>query len=317
MSNQILFVDTTHPALPLMLETMGFACQHYYGNDLEEFKLLISKAFGLIIRSKFGLNADILNAANELKFVGRVGAGMENIDVELADKKGIVLFNAPEGNRDAVAEHTLGMLLALNNRILIADREIRSGIWLREENRGVEIQGKTIALIGYGNMGSAIAKRLSGFGANVIAYDKYKSNFSDDFVKEVNMETVFQLADIVSLHIPQTDETKYLVNSDWINNFIKPIVLINTSRGKIVKTSHLIQALKQGNIVGACLDVLEFENSSFENVFKDNLSPDFEFLLHSDKVILTPHIAGWTHESNLKLATVLAEKIKTNFCNNC
>ena len=313
MSQKILFIDTTHPVLSQLLEEAGFSCEHFYGLNLSDLVSIIGNYHGVIVRSKFSLDKELLSKAIKLKFIGRVGAGMENIDLEYAAERNIVCFNAPEGNRDAVGEHSLGMLLALNNKLLIADAEVRNGIWKREENRGTEIQGKTIGIIGYGNMGSAFAQRLSGFGATVLAYDKYKKGFGTSQVKEVKMDVLFEKADIVSLHIPLTDETRYLVNDEWIERFKKNIVLINTSRGKIVKTSAVVKGLKSGNINGACLDVLEYEKTSFENLYKSELPDDFQYLIKSDRVILSPHIAGWTHESNRKLAEVISRKIIRKF----
>lgn len=313
MSKNILFIDTTHPVLPELLEAAGFKCAHFYGTDLEELKKIIGNYEGLIIRSKFLLDKALLSKASKLKFIGRVGAGMENIDLDSALSNGITCFNAPEGNRDAVGEHTLGMLLALNNKLLIADKEVRLGIWKREENRGMEIKGKTIGIIGYGNMGSAFAKRLCGFGAKVIAYDKYKKGFGDSLVSEVSMAEIFEQAEIVSLHLPLTEETHSLVDIKWINNFKKSFILINTSRGKVVKTSALVAAMKTEKIMGTCLDVMEYEKTSFENLYKEDLPADFHYLINSNRVVLSPHIAGWTHESNRKLAEVIASKIIQSF----
>ncbi len=313
MKAKVVFADTTHPVLPQLLTEQGFECVHFYESDTNKLKLLLKDAFGLIIRSRFPIDEALLEIAPQLKFIGRVGAGMENIDIAAAQARQIKLFNAPEGNRDAVAEHSLGMLLALNNRLLIVDAEVRNGIWKREENRGVEIHGKTIGIIGFGNMGEAFSKRLQGFGAKIMAYDKYKFGFGNDFVEEVSMDQLFEQADIVSLHIPQTVETKGLVRMEWLSRFKKPIVLINTSRGKIVKSSDLLDAISNGLVSGACLDVLEYESSSFEKLFAGDMPETFRQLINCKKVILSPHIAGWTLESNIKLATVLAEKIGANF----
>jgi D-3-phosphoglycerate dehydrogenase len=256
------------------------------------------------------MDKDILSRAKALKFVGRVGAGMENIDVPYAESLGVKCLNAPEGNRDAVGEHALGMLLMLLNNLRKADREVREGVWIREGNRGVEIQGKTIGIIGYGNMGSAFAKRLVGFDARVIAYDKYKFNYSDQFSGEATLETVFQESDILSLHVPLTDETTFMANDQFISRFRKNIYLINTSRGKVLKTADLVKNLKTGKVIGAALDVLEYEKLSFEDIDQGNLPDDFKYLIQSDRVVLSPHIAGWTHESNYKMAKVIVEKIK-------
>jgi D-3-phosphoglycerate dehydrogenase len=255
------------------------------------------------------MNRQLIDKATNLKFIGRVGAGMESIDVAYAESKGIKCFNSPEGNRDAVGEHALGMLIAVMNNFLHADKQVRNGEWKREENRGVEIKGKTIGIIGYGNMGSAFAKKLKGFEANVIAYDKYKFNYSDEFVKEVSLEEIFENSDILSLHVPLTDETHYMLNASFINKFKKKFWLINTSRGAVVNTNDLVAALKSGKVKGAALDVIEYEETSFETLSGKDLPDAWKYLISSDKVILTPHIAGWTVESKIKLAKVLAEKI--------
>ena len=318
MLKRVLFIDSTHPILVQRLENMGFKCEHFENYNYADYKRIVSEYNGLIIRSGIPINKELLDVAINLKFIGRVGAGLENIDIEYAEAKGILCINAPEGNRDAVGEHTLAMLLNILNRIRIADQEVRAGIWKREENRGTELSGKTIGIIGYGNMGSAFAKRLQGFDVHTIAYDKYKNNYSSNLVKEEQMQTLFDTCDVVSLHIPFTKETEYLVNEAWINKFKKPIFLINTSRGQIVKTEDLIKGIENGKILGACLDVLEFEGKSFEKL--DNTSSEsMNYLINSNKVILTPHIAGWTHESNFKLANVIADKIslfKKSFDNN-
>jgi D-3-phosphoglycerate dehydrogenase len=308
-SGRVLFIDTAHPYLSSELENKGFTCEHYFGTNRDEILEQLHLYDGVVIRSKIKLDKEALDQATKLKFIGRVGAGMENIDLPYAVAKGITCLNAPEGNRDAVGEHTTGMLLALLNHLCRVDIEVRNGIWIREGNRGTEIHGKTIALIGYGNMGSAFAKRLSGFGANVIAYDKYKKGYSDQYVKEVSMEEVFNQTDILSLHIPLTDETFKLVNDQYLAKFSKAIFLVNTARGQCVDTEALVNALDTGRVLGAALDVLEFEKLSFENLDSSNLPESFKRLITSNKVILSPHIAGWTHESHYKMAKVLVDKI--------
>ena len=309
MKPRVLFLDTTHPSLAEGLEALGFECLHTPLLRREEILPLLGECEGIIVRSKIRLDREALEQAGRLKFIGRVGAGMENIDQAYAESKGIVCLNAPEGNRDAVGEQAIGMLLVLFNHLRRADREVRQGIWIREGNRGTEIGGKTIAIIGYGNMGSAFAEKLSGFGAEVIAFDKYKTGFSEMFVREVTMETVFQEADVVSLHVPLTDETLGLVNREWLSRFRKPITVINTSRGQCLDTAALMDAIDEGKVVGAALDVLEYEKLSFENLESESLPEPFRRLINCDKVVLSPHIAGWTHESNLKMAKVLVEKI--------
>ncbi|NOY50279.1 MAG: hydroxyacid dehydrogenase [Chlorobi bacterium] len=309
VKGKVLFIDTTHPKLPLLLELAGFEVEHFYSNDIETLKQMASGYCGFIIRSKFRMDEEILRHATNLKFIGRVGAGMENIDLEKAEKLGIKCFNAPEGNRDAVAEQAIAMLLTLFNNLLRADSEVRQGVWKREENRGIELGGKTIGIIGYGNTGNAFAHKLSGFGLDILAYDKYKSGFSNEFVREAELEEVFDRADIVSFHLPLTDETRFMANADFFDSFEKDIFVINTSRGEVLRTADLIEGLEKGKIRGACLDVLEYEGLSFENIDKDQLPGDFLKLIERQDVVLSPHIAGWTQESNIKLSTVLAEKI--------
>ncbi|PLX23712.1 MAG: hydroxyacid dehydrogenase, partial [Salinivirgaceae bacterium] len=275
----------------------------------EECLQIIDQYDGIIIRSKFIIDDPFLEKATKLKFIGRVGAGMENIDVEAAEKRGIKCFNSPEGNRDAVGEQALGMLLALQNNLIRANSEVRNGIWRREENRGAEIKGKTIGIIGFGNMGSTFAKKLQGMEMQILAYDKYKKNYAPAYVKETSLEKLFKESDIISLHVPLTEETRFMVNDDFLKRFSKQIIVINTARGKVLQTEALVKAMKSGKVTGACLDVLEYEATSFENLFSEKLPEAFEYLKNSERVILSPHIAGWTHESNVKLSSILAEKI--------
>jgi D-3-phosphoglycerate dehydrogenase / 2-oxoglutarate reductase len=310
MRPKVLFIDTVHPVLQDDLMSYGYDCDHFEYHTEEDYTNIIHRYAGVIIRSKIKLDETMLSRGTNLKFIARVGAGMENIDVEYARSKGIQCLNAPEGNRDAVGEHAVGMLMMLLNNMRKADREVREGVWIREGNRGVEIHGKTIGIIGYGNMGSAFAQRLCGFEANVLAYDKYKSNYSDQYVTETDMQTIFEKTDILSLHVPLTQETSWLVNDHYINSFKKPIYFINTARGKVLKTADLVSNIKTGKVRGAALDVLEYEKLSFEDINKDSLPDDFKYLIQSDKVVLSPHIAGWTHESNYKMAKVIAEKIR-------
>ncbi|MCK9271150.1 MAG: NAD(P)-dependent oxidoreductase [Bacteroidales bacterium] len=310
---KVLFIDTAHPVLTEELTRMGYQCDYFENYSRNDYLRIVGQYFGIIIRGKIKLDAEMLTAARQLKFIGRVGAGMENIDVAYAESMDIACLNAPEGNRDAVGEHAVGMLLMLMNRLRIADREVRQGVWLREENRGTEIKGKTVAIIGYGNMGGAFARVLKGFGANVIAYDKYKSNYSDDFVSESDMQTIFDEADIVSLHLPLTPETLFLVDANYLKKFRKNIYLINTARGRNVKTADLVKQMKAGKVLGAALDVLEYEKLSFEALDQQSLPEDFTWLIRSDQVVLSPHIAGWTHESNYKLAKTIVDKVRQLF----
>lgn len=305
---KVLFIDTTHPILPQKLEKAGFISDHFSSTSIDELKKILPQYQGLIIRSKFKINKELIDMATSLEFIGRVGSGMENIDVGYAKSKHVACFNSPEGNRDAVAEQALGMLLSIMNNLYRANQEVKSGIWKREANRGTEIKGKTVGIIGYGNTGTAFAKRLSGFDCKILAYDKYKSGFTNAIAKECSLEDIFTHADIVSLHVPLTEETKYLVNDKFVSSLHKPIFLINTSRGPVVKTSDLVSALETGKIRAAALDVLEYEDSSFEQLYSKTPA-DFNYLINCDRILLSPHIAGWTHESNIKLSEILADKI--------
>lgn len=304
---KVLFIDTAHSFLRSGIESLGYECDYFADYNRSNYLEIAHKYSGIIVRSKIKLDKEFLEKCTNLKFIGRVGAGMENIDTEVAESKGIKCLNAPEGNRDAVAEQAIGMLLALFNRLLIADSEVRSGIWIREGNRGYEIGGKTIGIIGYGNTGSAFAQKLVGFDARILAYDKYKTGFSNNYVQECELEDIFNNCDVVSLHVPLTDETRYMINTEFIDKFKKNIYIINTSRGKVLKVSDLTQSIEKGKVLGACLDVLEFEGISFEKI---DFPEDFKKLTSLKNVVLTPHIAGWTHESNIKMANTLVEKIR-------
>lgn len=305
---KILALDSNHELLNKGLRDAGFLVEEDYHSPKEEILQKIQDFDGIIIRSRIPMDRSFLGKASKLKFIGRVGAGLENIDEEYAAERGIVLFNAPEGNRDSVAEHAIGMLLMLMHRLRIADREVRNGIWLREENRGDELMGKTVGIIGYGNMGKAFAQRLKGFGVEVICYD-ILPNKGDQNARQVSLEKLFQQADILSLHTPQTPETKGMIHSDFIHKFQKPFYFINTARGKSVVTKDLVDAMKSGKLKGVCLDVHEYETSSFENMELADLPEDFQYLLNSDRAILAPHIAGWTVQSKEKLAKVILDKI--------
>lgn len=313
---KVVFLDTVHPVLWERLEASGYHCFDATEMNLEACKEAIIDASGLVIRSRFPVGEDLLRHAPDLRFIARSGAGMENIDEPYCQSRNIELFNAPEGNRNAVAEHALGMLLSLFNRIPLANQEVRSGKWDREGNRGIELDGKTVGIIGYGNNGGAFARKLRGFEVKVLAYDKYKSGFGDTFVTEATMEDIYSNADVLSFHIPQNEETLFLADETFFGSFRKPIFLINLARGKIVRTSALISALDQGKVLGACLDVLEHEKASFESMFDGQIDPSFAALLKSDKVLLSPHVGGWTHESYFKLSDVLADKILGVFNND-
>ena len=308
---KILLLDSNHPLITEQLLAKGFILEEDFTSSYDEVLQKINQYDGIIIRSRIPLDKNFLENAQNLKFIARVGAGMENIDLETAKNLGISLINSPEGNRDAVAEHVVAMLLILMNRLFIASEEVKNGIWKREENRGDELLGKTFGIIGYGNMGKATAKRLSGFGVEVIFYD-ILPNLEDEFAKQVSLEELQKRADILSLHIPLDASTKYLVDEGFISKMKKSFYLVNTARGKNVKTSALVDALKSGKVKAAALDVLEYEKSSFENLETNN--EDLQFLLESDKVIVTPHIAGWTHQSKEKLAQFIVDKIVQQFC---
>ncbi|MBI1836513.1 MAG: phosphoglycerate dehydrogenase [Flavobacteriia bacterium] len=306
---KIVFLDEVHSILTERLQKSGFECLHIENASLEESQKYVHDADGIVIRSKYPMNEDFLKFAPHLKFIARSGAGMENIDIPYCESRNIHLFNSPEGNRNAVAEHALGMLLALMNNIKKSNKEITTGIWDREGNRGIELDGKTVGIIGYGNNGKAFAKKLRGFDVNVLAYDKYKDSFGSDFVKECTLEAILDQADVISFHIPQNQETVYFADETFFKSLAKPIFLLNLSRGKIVNAKALVEAIQNGQVLGAGLDVIEYEKTSFEAFFEQNLPEPFQFLLNAHNVILTPHIGGWTNESYFKLSNVLADKI--------
>jgi D-3-phosphoglycerate dehydrogenase len=310
---KIIFLDTVHPILEERLIAANHQCIHLTDSDFESTKKLISVADGIVVRSRFPMDANLLDAAPNLKFIARSGAGMENIDLDYCAKRNIQLFNAPEGNRNAVGEHALGMLLALMNNIFTADAEVRAGKWDRAGNRGIELDGKTVGIIGYGNNGEAFAKKLRGFDVQILAHDKYKSNFGNEFVEESTLEELYANADVISFHIPQNEETLFWANDTFFESIKKPFFLLNLSRGKIVETKALLNAIENGKVLGAGLDVLEFEKASFENFFDGNMPEAFQQLLASKKVILSPHVGGWTNESYFKLSAVLADKILNYF----
>lgn len=310
---KILHLDTNHKLLIDQLADAGFQNDEDYTSSKSEVEAKIHEYDGIIIRSRFSIDKTFLDKATNLKFIGRVGAGLENIDCEYAEKKLVKLIAAPEGNSNAVGEHALGLLLSLFNKLNRADHQVRKGRWLREENRGLELDEKVVGLIGYGNMGKAFAKKLRGFDVDVICYD-IQSGVDDENCKQVPLEELQEKADVLSLHMPQTPLTKRMINTEFIAGFKKPFWLINTARGSAVVTKDLVQALKTKKILGAGLDVLEYEKSSFENLFDSNEIPvDFKFLIQSENVILTPHVAGWTIESKLKLAQTIVDKIKKHF----
>jgi D-3-phosphoglycerate dehydrogenase len=310
---KILHLDTNHKLLMSQLNDLGFINHEDYTSSKEAIELKIDQYDGIILRSRFRIDKQFIDAAKKLKFIGRVGAGLENIDGDYAAKKGITLIAAPEGNRNAVGEHTLGMLLSLFNKLNKADKEVRLGKWEREHNRGIELDGKTVGIIGYGNMGKAFAKKLAGFDVKVLCYD-IKDHIGNEHAKQVSLIEFQKKVDVVSLHTPQTPLTLNMINEEFINQFKNSFWFINTARGKSVVTADLVEALKTGKILGAGLDVLEYEKGSFESLFSSKMPKAFQYLIQSENVLLTPHVAGWTVESKEKLAQVIVDKIKAKFC---
>lgn len=305
VNKRILIVDDLHPVFKQEAEVLGYAVTDQPLFTREQTRAAIQDYVGLIIRTKFLVDRELIDAAPNLKFIARAGAGMDNVDEAYAQTKGIVCINAPEGNADAVGEHTIGMLLSLMNKLRQADQQVRQGIWDREGNRGWELKGRKVGIIGYGHMGQAFAQKLQGFGVDVMAYDKYKTGFSDAYVREVSMEEIVKFSDVLSLHIPLTPETRQLVDHEYLFHFRKPIFFLNTSRGEIVNTQAILKAISEGKIIGAGLDVLEVEK--FPALAEQNWYAE---LAKNENVVLSPHVAGWTVESYRKISEVLAEKLK-------
>lgn len=311
---KILHLDENHPLLIDQLEKHGFDNEVDTVSTYQEMLSKIGDYQGVVIRSRMPFDKALIQQARQLKFIARVGAGMENIDVKAAKENDIQLFNAPEGNRNAVGEHAVGLLLSLMNHFPRAAAEVAQGQWLREENRGVELEGKTVGIIGYGNAGKAFARKLKGFDCEVFCHD-IKADVSDENAQQISASSLLAIADVISLHVPLTEKTQYLVNDEWIGQVKKPFWLINTARGQCVSTEALVKALKSGKVRGAGLDVLEFEKSSFEDLFArpEDLPADFKYLVDAPNVIITPHIAGWTKESKEKLAQTILDKIIQHF----
>ena len=310
---KILHVDTNHPVLLNRLKDLGCICDEDYNSSKCEIEKKIDVYDGIVIRSRFKIDQHFINKAKNLKFIARVGAGLESIDEAYANEKGIHLISAPEGNRNAVSEHALGMLLSLFNNLKKVDSEIRKGIWLREENRGIELEGKTVGIIGYGNMGKAFAKKLKGFDVEVLCYDILE-NVGDENCKQVSLNELQEKTDVLSLHTPYNELSHQMVNEQFINDFKKPFYLINTARGNAVVTNYLVEALINKKVLGACLDVLEYEKGSFENLFENESLPDaFSYLIQAENVLLSSHIAGWTIESKVKLAQTIVNKVENTF----
>ncbi len=311
---KILHLDKNHPLLVEQLRLAGHHNDENYTISKEATEKIIGMYDGIVIRSRFKIDRLFIDAATNLKFIARVGAGLESIDVAYAERKGIYLINSPEGNRNAVGEQALGMLLSLFNHLNRADREVKSGQWNREQNRGVELEGKTVGIIGYGNMGKAFAKKLQGFDCEVLCHD-LKEGMGDENARQVPLAVLQKKADVLSLHTPWTPETDQMVDARFINAFAKAFYLINTARGKSVVTKDLVDAMRKGKILGAGLDVLEYENLSFENLFtsKEDMPQPLQYLIEQENVLLTPHIAGWTVQSKVKLSQTIVDKILARF----
>ena len=309
---KILHIDSNHPLLWEQLEQAGFQNEADFISTKQEVEAVIEKYQGIVIRSRFKIDKTFLDKATNLKFIARVGAGLESIDCDYAIAKGVHLIAAPEGNANAVGEHALGMLLALFNNLNKANNEVKSGQWKREANRGYELEGKTVGIIGYGNMGKSFAKKLKGFDATVLCYD-ILPNVGDSNAEQVTLAELQETADVLSLHTPWTPETDKMVNQEFISKFKKQFWLINTARGNSVVTDDLVVGLQSGKIKGAGLDVLEYEKLSFETLFDAEKPKAFDYLLQAENVLLSPHIAGWTFESHQKLAQTIVDKIKFIF----
>lgn len=308
---KIILTDEPHPVLLEELQQMGFEILSHYHTPRVEVLGLLPTCEGLLVRSRLQVDKELLDAGRQLKFVARYGVGTEHIDLDYAALQGIQVFTSPEGSRDTVGEHTVGMLIMLMNYLGRADREIRNNVWRREPNRGTEIKGKTVGILGYGNMGKAFAQRIQGFEAEVIAYDKYKKDYGDAFAKEVSLAELQERADIISLHIPYEPANHHFIDAAFIEACAKPFFVLNTARGTVLNTEDLVAGLKSGKVLGAGLDVLEYEEMSFSKLKLDDLPEPFQYLKQADNVVLSPHIAGWSHESKKGHAVALAQKIKT------
>jgi D-3-phosphoglycerate dehydrogenase len=308
-SGKILFIDSVHPVMQVQLEALGFTCERM-DMSYEELLKRAHEYSGYIIRNKFTIDRMLIDASVQLKFIARAGAGMENIDVRYAEEKHIACLHSPEGNADALAEYVIGSLLCLFRNTKQADNEVRQGIWLRNENRGVEICNKTVGIVGYGYMGKALAKKLSGFDCTVLAYDKYKKDYGDAYAQEVDLLFLQQQADIVSIHINYLPENYHFINQDFLSAFAKNIYLVNTSRGKVLSTEDLVSNLSAGKVKGAVLDVLEYENIHLQNKPLEEWERAMYYLAACEDVVLSPHIAGQTIEALTKHINVLIDKIK-------
>ncbi|MBK7338877.1 MAG: hydroxyacid dehydrogenase [Saprospirales bacterium] len=310
---KVLFLNKPHPLLPERLEAIGIICEEDLHSSESELEDRIGDYFGIVLRSRISLGRDLISRAKNLRFIAREGVGLEHIDTDFAESQGIAVLISPEGSKDTVAEHTLGLLLSLLNNLSRADRQLREGQWIREANRGVEVKGKTVGLLGYGNMGAAVAKKLQGFDARVIAYDKYKSNYGDAYARAVSLEQLHDETDLFSIHIPYSPANHYFIDGAFLERFRKPIYLINTARGMVLNTADLVEQLRKGKVLGAALDVIEYEEGSFDRIRPGDWPAPMKYLLEADNVVLNPHIAGWSFESKKAHAEVLAFKIEALF----
>lgn len=308
-----MFIDKTHPVLWESLLEMGYDCQDYSGKDREAILEDLPEYYGVIVRSRIKLDRAFMECTDQLQFIGRSGVGLEHIDLVYAEEKGIAVLPSPEGSRDTVGEHTVGLMLCLLNNLARADRQVRSGQWIREGNRATELKGKTIGIIGYGNMGTAFAQRLQGFGVKVMAYDKFKTDYGDRHAQAVDLATLQAETDVISLHIPYLPENHYFVNDAFLDAFAKPIFVINTARGLVLETAALTRKLESGQVLGAALDVIEYEEMSFVHLDPKRQPAPFQYLLEAENVVLTPHVAGWSDASEKGHALSLVEKIELNF----
>ncbi len=310
MTRKILFLDKAHPVLENHLTKIGFHCETDTTSDKAAIEARLSAYHGIVMRSRLTLDEQFIDRATRLRFIAREGVGVEHLPVAYAESKGIRVLTSPEGSRDTVAEHAMGMLLMLFNNLCRANREVKSNQWNREPNRGMELMGKTVGIIGYGNMGTAFARRLSGFGVRVLAYDKYKKNYGDEYAAEADLQRLYAEADVISLHIPMMEGNFHFVNETFLQHFKKDIYILNTARGLVLDTAALVRELKSGHVRGAALDVLEYEDQSFDKFRLDQLPDDFKYLQQAENVVLAPHIAGWSFESKKKHGEVLARKIE-------
>lgn len=307
LNKKVLIIDKMHESISAMLAAIGFEADYRPEISREDVYRQIAGYEVVFVRSKIRIDDRLLEVAPALKVVGRAGAGVDQVDVEALKRRNITLINAPEGNRDAVAEHAVGMLLCLFNKMLIADAKVRQGIWDREGSRGLELMGKTVGIIGYGYMGAALAQRLQGFGCRILAFDKYRSGYGTTLVEESGQEQIWEEADILSLHIPLTAETRFMVNSNYLQRFKKNIFILNTARGEVLSLSALQEGMENGKVLGAALDVME--NEKLQQLSAEQKKV-FHYLVNSDRVLLTPHVAGWTQESYVKINKILVEKLK-------